>query len=729
MHKLYPYLIFLSALLAGCSPAPRKYQIGVSQCSADIWRDKQNQELRMGAYFHDNVNLRFAAAYDSDERQVQQIDSLVGEGIDLLIVAPNQIATISPAIDRAYDKGIPVIVFERKTNSQKFTAFMGADNYEMGRLMGEYIVSRLNGRGRVMEVKGLEGSSPAIERHKGLLDALGGESGLQVVASLQGDWTEPTAYRSVKEWIAAHPGEQVDLVFGMNDRSAMGARQAFIDARRPLPLFCGIDGLPGQQGGIRLVRDSLLDASYIYPTRGELLLQLALDILEGRPYQKETRLMSAIVTPDNARVLLMESDEVMRQASNIEQLQHMASGYLRQLDSQRAVTLLALALAVLLLLLAAAMWLYHRQRVRMAHERGRLERLQLDFYTQVSHELRTPLTLIEGPLAQLAETAEMKQATPATAAVFDIVRRNARQLSLLVSKMLDGTPAQPAQTPAESASEPCPPAVPAAQPAADGATLLIVDDNADIRLYLRTILQDRYQILEAADGQQGLETARREVPDLIVSDVMMPVMNGLEFCQRVKENVVTSHIPVILLTARALSRHQAEGYRSGADVYLTKPFQPDVLTACIDNQLRCRKVLRDLWQAAPQPSADTDDEGAAAAAAADGPDDAAESPFIARFKAVVEAHLTDSDLSVETIGAELSMSRVQLYRKLKALTGQSPVELLRRARLARARHLLTTTDLTVSEVAYQSGFSAPSYFTKCFKEEYGQLPGDIRQKQ
>ena len=729
MHKLYPYLIFLSALLAGCSPAPRKYQIGVSQCSADIWRDKQNQELRMGAYFHDNVNLRFAAAYDSDERQVQQIDSLVGEGIDLLIVAPNQIATISPAIDRAYDKGIPVIVFERKTNSQKFTAFMGADNYEMGRLMGEYIVSRLNGRGRVMEVKGLEGSSPAIERHKGLLDALGGESGLQVVASLQGDWTEPTAYRSVKEWIAAHPGEQVDLVFGMNDRSAMGARQAFIDARRPLPLFCGIDGLPGQQGGIRLVRDSLLDASYIYPTRGELLLQLALDILEGRPYQKETRLMSAIVTPDNARVLLMESDEVMRQASNIEQLQHMASGYLRQLDSQRAVTLLALALAVLLLLLAAAMWLYHRQRVRMAHERGRLERLQLDFYTQVSHELRTPLTLIEGPLAQLAETAEMKQAAPATAAVFDIVRRNARQLSLLVSKMLDGTPAQPAQTPAESASEPCPPAVPAAQPAADGATLLIVDDNADIRLYLRTILQDRYQILEAADGQQGLETARREVPDLIVSDVMMPVMNGLEFCQRVKENVVTSHIPVILLTARALSHNQAEGYRSGADVYLTKPFQPDVLTACIDNQLRCRKVLRDLWQAAPQPSADTDDEGVAATAAADGPDDAAESPFIARFKAVVEAHLTDSDLSVETIGAELSMSRVQLYRKLKALTGQSPVELLRRARLARARHLLTTTDLTVSEVAYQSGFSAPSYFTKCFKEEYGQLPGDIRQKQ
>ena len=132
-------------VLVSCSGGKVKYRIGVSQCSADIWRDKQNAELRMGAYFHDNIELKFAAAYDSDERQVQQIDSLVNDGIDLLIVAPNQVQTISPAIDRAYDKGIPVIVFERKTSSRKYTAFISADNYEMGRVMGEYIVSRLHG--------------------------------------------------------------------------------------------------------------------------------------------------------------------------------------------------------------------------------------------------------------------------------------------------------------------------------------------------------------------------------------------------------------------------------------------------------------------------------------------------------------------------------------------------------------------------------------------------------
>ena len=199
----------------------------------------------MGAYFHDNVELCFAAAYDSDERQVQQIDSLVGEGIDLLIVAPNQVATISPAIDRTFDKGIPVIVFERKTNSQKYTAYMGADNFEMGHLMGEYVASRLKGKGRVVEVMGLKGSSPAIERHKGFNESLGAFPGIEVIATLQGDWTEPTAYEMVKQWLDQHADEKVDLVFGMNDRSAMGARKAFLEKGKTLPLFCGIDGLPG----------------------------------------------------------------------------------------------------------------------------------------------------------------------------------------------------------------------------------------------------------------------------------------------------------------------------------------------------------------------------------------------------------------------------------------------------------------------------------------------------
>ena len=719
MQKLIFSLSILLAVCCGCTSQKKPYTIGVSQCSGDIWREKQNAELLMSSYLHDNVKLSFATAYDSDERQVQQIDSLVNSGIDLLIVAPNQIATITPAIDRAYDSGIPVIVFERKTDSQKFTAFMSADNYEMGRQMGEFVASQLKGTGRVMEIMGLKGSSPAIDRHKGFTDALSNHPGIELVATLQGDWTEQSAYQAV----ADYRGDlsHIDFVFGQNDRMAMGARRAMMDNGNNTQHFCGIDGLPGEDGGIRLVRDSILDASYIYPTHGDRLLQLALDILDGKPYEKETHLMSALVTRDNANVLLMQSEEIMRQTAYLNQLYKQADTYLQELDTQRTATWLFVGLIIVLLLFIVFIYYYFIQKARLAHERTKMEREQLDFYTQVSHELRTPLTLIEGPLAQLAETRDIQEASPEAAGMFDIVRRNTHQLTALVSKMLDQqhTKEPPGNETIQLSESTLPSAAPAtANVPADttdenaAATLLIVDDNADIRTYLRTILQGRYQLLEAADGQEGLNTAREQVPDLIVSDVMMPVMNGLEFCQQVKDDMATSHIPVILLTARALNQHQIEGYRSGADAYITKPFQADLLLARIENLLHSRLRLKSLFGSA-EPAQKT---------AAEEPQD----PFIDKFRSVVETHMSNSELSVEEISAEMGLSRVQLYRKVKALTGQTPNEQLRKARLIRGKKLLATTDLTISEVAYKVGFTAPSYFTKCFKDEFGVLPGEAR---
>ena len=714
-------------LLASCSQDAKKYRIGVSQCSDDIWRDKQNSELQIGAYFHDNVELRFAAAYDSDERQIQQIDSLVSTGIDLLIVAPNQVSTISPAIDRAYDKGIPVIVFERKTNTKKYTAYMGADNYEMGHLMGEYVATRLNERGKIIEVMGLKGSSPAIERHNGFREAIAQHPGIQVVATLQGDWTEPTAYNTVKQWLDKNKGEKIDLVFGMNDRTAMGARKAFEEVGGSLPLFCGIDGLPGENGGIRLVQDSLLDASYIYPTHGDQLLQLAVDILEGKPYEKETNLMSALVTQDNARVLLMESEEIMRQSSNLEQLHEKASQYLDQLGNQRTLIFVALAAILLLLALLAGIYMYYLQRARIQDERMLMEREQLDFYTQVSHELRTPLTLIQGPLDQLLRTNDFRDATDNARELFSIVRRNTQHLTSLINKMLDaqvGTPIQEmtsAQVDAITVSQPI--AAPAVVPEQDedAPTVLIVDDNADIRTYLRSILQGQYRLLEAEDGKRGLELAREQVPDLIVSDVMMPVMNGLEFCQQVKKDDISSHIPVILLTARALEKHQIEGYESGADAYITKPFSPELLLARIDNLLQSRHQLKDLWGMKPVTEASvTPPQGTAVATTP------IEDAFISRFKNMVEERLSDNNLSIEDLAADMGLSRVQLYRKVKALTGNTPVDLLRKARLAQAQKLLQESTLSVSEIAYQVGFASPSYFTKCYKDEFDTVPGEAR---
>lgn len=714
-------ILFLAALpliFLACTDQRPKYVIGVSQCSEDIWRNKLNDELKIGTYFHDGVELRFASADDSDEKQIEQIRQFVRDGIDLLIVAPNQVTTVSSAIDEVFDKGIPVIVFDRKTNSEKFTAYIGADNFEMGRLMGEYIATQLKGTGRVLEIMGLKGSSPAIERHNGFESALKDYPNITLVASLQGNWTEESAIKAIQDY----QGDltNIDFVFGQNDRMAIGASKALL---QPNTKYCGIDGLPGEGNGIDCVKDSLLEASYIYPTHGDEVLQLAMNILEGKPYQKENPLMASLITRDNANVLLLQNEEMVRQGNYLDQLHQRSDAYLKQLGNQRIVLVLAIAFIFLLLVLMIITYRYHLQKARIAEERIIMEHEQLDFYTQVSHELRTPLTLIEGPLSQLAETKDIQQAGAEASGLFAIIQRNTHQLTQLINKMLnvqatgsidDLTASMQEPTPLESHSK----TEETEQPHAENpSTVLIVDDNADIRAYLHTILQDRYQVNEAANGQQGLAIANEIVPDLIVSDVMMPVMNGLEFCQRVKSGTATSHIPVILLTARALSQHQIEGYESGADAYITKPFSADVLLARIGNLLKNRIVLKNLFGV--ENNKDHEETGNAPQTIIK------EDAFLLKFRDFVEKNMADSDLSVETIGAELGLSRVQLYRKVKALTGLSPVELLRTARLQKGRELLQNTDKNVSEVAYEVGFTAPSYFTKCFKDEFGISPSDL----
>ena len=515
--------VVCSGMFMACTKSGPRYLIGVSQCSEDIWREKLNRELQVGTYFHDGVELRFSSADNSDERQIEQIDQFVRDGIDLLIVAPNQVATVTPAIDRAYDSGIPVIVFDRKTNTEKFTAYIGADNREMGRMMGEYVAAQLKGRGHVLEIMGLRGSSPAIERHEGFVEVLGNYPDIDLVASLQGDWTGESAYEAVSQY----DGDlsSIDYVFGQNDRMAMGARRAFENAGHTA-LFCGIDGLPGESGGIELVRDSLLTASCIYPTHGDEVLQLAVDILEGRPYEREGSLATALVTPSNANVLLLQSHEMERQSAYLDQLYAKSSGYLEQLNAQRTITLLALCGVGLLLLTIVLSYLYHRGKINIRRERV---------------------------VNNLWNMEDKMKASPETFKGGDVQ--------------------------------------------ADSSAVCTATDSAPL-------------------------------PD-------------------------QPHLP-------------ADGEASG-------------------------------------------------------------SLFITRFREVVEKHLSDSELSVEDLAADMNLSRVQLYRKVKSITGSSPVELLRTARLNRGYQLLLSTDKSVSEVAYAVGFTAPSYFTKCFKDEFGKSPTDMKQ--
>lgn len=244
--------------------------------------------------------------------------------------------------------------------------------------------------------------------------------------------------------------------------------------------------------------------------------------------------------------------------------------------------------------------------------------------------------------------------------------------------------------------------------------LLIVEDNFDMRSYIRQSLEPHFRIVEAANGRLGLDFALEQVPDLILSDVMMPEMDGLELCRQVKADPRTSHIPVILLTAKADVENRIEGLTRGADVYLAKPFHREELLIHVQNLIELRRQLHARYRD-PDALAPTED-----------PDIQMEDAFIRQLTGLIETHLSDETFRVPQICRAIGMSQAQVYRKIKALTGQSAGNFVRSIRLRKALHLLRTSSLNVSEVAYEVGFSDPAYFSRTFKEEFGMSPSEAR---
>lgn len=904
----------VSLCLASCGggEAHKRFVVGVSQCSEDTWRDKLNEELRIAATYYD-VDLQIKSANDDVRLQTEQINRFVEQGVDLLVVAPGQVS-ISPAIDKAYEKGIPVIVFDRRTHSDKYTAYIGANNHEIGASMAEFMANANTDGTKVVELCGLSSSSPAIERGEGFDSVAALRPNIDIVKKVYADWTEEGAYH-VMDSLLNTPYPAFNSIFAHNDRMAMGARRAVVKhGIDPKTIkLCGIDAMPQQGGGMQLVAEGKLFASSIYPTRGDEVMRLAMKILTHKPYDRENRLSSALVTEANARVLLMQNDETTRQQGHLSELRNRVDKTVNDFKTQRIYLLIMLGALLLLGLAYIYVVNANRAKARMNRQLAdsveqqrqmtkhieELTHTQLQFFTNISHELRTPLTLIAGPTEQLLED---KTVQGTHRRMLQMVERNTKILIQLVSEILDfrkvqnnkavlklnrfnlaetlrlwaddfdavtsrkgitvkvDAPADAAQatviadrdklarvffnlmsnavkyTPkdgtititlrhnggsffftmnndsvktiskddlphiferfyqpkgsiggtgiglalvkanvdlhhgsisvtstqeegttfsitlpdTQEGYDPdadndgnkdnstkaeqgyvddsyAPVNVEAAEKAeritnaedfdADRPLVLIIDDNNGMRAYLRSILQDHYNVSEAVNGQQGLERARREVPKLVVCDVMMPVMDGLEFTRRLKADTATSHIPVILLTARSLSEQREEGYGTGADSYLTKPFTGSLLLARIDNLIHSRTLLRSLFSGNSKEE-EKEEEMLGAQ----------DQTFVTRLREVIRDNMGDSDFSVERIGEEIGLSRVQLYRKVKALTGQTPVELLRKARLERSRRLIEKTEKSVSEIAYEVGFTSPSYFNKCFKDEFGISPGAMREK-
>lgn len=666
--------------------------------------------------------------------------------------------------------------------------------------------------------------------------------------------------------------------------------------------FVGIDALPGKGNGLELVLDSVLDATFIYPTNGDKVMQLAMDILEKRPYPKETVMNTAVVDRTNAHVMQLQTTHISELDNKIETLNGRIGGYLSRVATQQVVMYGSL---VILLLVAGLLLVVYKslrsknrlnkelfqqkqqleeqrdQLIQLSHQLEEATHAKLVFFTNISHDFRTPLTLVADPVEHLLAD---KTLSGDQHRMLMLIQRNVNILLRLVNQILDfrkyengkmeftpvsvdilssfegwnesfqavarkkhihfsfdsmpetdyhtladmekleriyfnllsnafkftpengkiavrlsslnkedkrwirftvantgsmisaehirnvfdrfykidmhhagsgiglalvkafvemhgGTIAVesdeklgtiftvelPVQSCETVATEPDDILVSPDFRTTDillteeeelvkgydssKPSVLVIDDNEDIRSYVHTLLHTDYTVIEAADGSEGIRKAMKYVPDLIISDVMMPGIDGIECCRRLKSELQTCHIPVILLTACSLDEQRIQGYDGGADSYISKPFSSQLLMArvrnLIDSHRRLKQFFGDGQTLAKEDVCDMDKD------------------FVERFKSLIEEKMGDSGLNVEDLGKEMGLSRVQLYRKIKSLTNYSPNELLRIARLKKAASLLASSDMTVAEIGYEVGFSSPSYFTKCYKEQFGESPTDF----
>ena len=828
---------------------------------------------------------------------------------------------MTPIVEEAYQKGIPVILVDRKILSDKYTAYIGADNYEIGRAVGNYIASSLKGKGNVVELTGLGGSTPAMERHQGFMAAISNFPDIKLIDKADAAWEREPAEVEMDSMLRRHP--KIDAVYAHNDRIAPGAYQAAKKVGREKEMiFVGIDALPGKGNGLEMVLDSVLNATFIYPTNGDKVMQLAMNILEKKPYPRETVMNTAVVDRTNAHVMQLQTTHISELDQKIETLNGRIGGYLSRVATQQVVMygglVILLLVAGLLLVVYKSLRAKNRlnkelseqkkqleeqrdkleeqrdQLIQLSHQLEEATHAKLVFFTNISHDFRTPLTLVADPVEHLLADHTLSGDQHR---MLMLIQRNVNILLRLVNQILDFrkyengkmeyTPVQvdvlssfegwnesflavarkkhihfsfdnmpdtdyhtladmekleriyfnllsnafkftpengkitvrlssltkedtrwirftiantgsmisaehirsifdrfykidmhhagsgiglalvkafvelhkgtisvesdekqgtvftvdlPVQTCETILAEdslkssisavPLNPASPGSPASSDlneslvveeeelekgydssKPSVLVIDDNADIRSYVLGLLHTDYTVIEAADGSEGIRKAMKYVPDLIISDVMMPGIDGIECCRRLKSELQTCHIPVILLTACSLDEQRIQGYDGGTDSYISKPFSSQLLLArvrnLIDSHRRLKQFFGDGQTLAKEDVCDMDKD------------------FVEKFKALIEAKMGDSNLNVEDLGKDMGLSRVQLYRKIKSLTNYSPNELLRIARLKKAASLLASSDMTVAEIGYEVGFSSPSYFTKCYREQFGESPTDL----
>ncbi|HEX8506009.1 MAG TPA: substrate-binding domain-containing protein, partial [Hymenobacter sp.] len=451
------YLILL-LLAGGCaSPTPPpSYRIGFSQCTnGDAWRQAMLAGMQKELSFHPEASFRMKDAHDDSKLQEQHIKEFLREGIDLLIVSANEAEPITPIVEEVFNRGIPVVILDRRTTSKLYSAYVGGNNLEVGQTAGNYVSSLLRQHGNVLEVLGAAGASPAVDRHLGFTQGLATYPGLHLTAHVQGDWKRPSVIQALPVVLRAHP--EVNLIFAHNDRMALGAyqvcKQLGLDRRIRI---VGVDGLAGPQGGIQLVQDKILTATLLYPPGGEEAIRTAMKILRKQPYDKENILSTMVIDSTNVLTMKMQTEKLGSQQQDIQRQQRLLQAQLATYTSQQTVLYILVAALLGAMVLGVVVWRAFRVNRRITRqlagqnqeirsqrnqiqafaERARVEtEAKLRFFTNFSHELRTPLTLIMGPVEELLTNGA--DLSVAQRHDLGLVRRNTQRLLQLVNQLLD----------------------------------------------------------------------------------------------------------------------------------------------------------------------------------------------------------------------------------------------------------------------------------------------------
>jgi ABC-type sugar transport system substrate-binding protein len=304
--------IALPVILAACNETEKQqaFTIGFSQCvESDAWRKTMLEEMRRELTFHPNVRFIYRQADGSSEKQVSQVKELIKEDIDILIISPNEAEPLTPVVEEVFNQGTPVIVVDRKISSPSFTAFVGGDNYQIGRMAGEYAANLLKGKSNIIEITGLPKSTPAIERNRGFMDAIKNHPQLTISRKLNGEWYKQKAKTEITPIVSS--GERVDLVFAQNDMMASGTYEVFRSNGRPIPKIIGVDGLPCNGCGMEFVSEKMITATMLYPTGGEEAIRLAMKILNKQPFDKENKLQTTVIDSTNVKLMQLQANKVI----------------------------------------------------------------------------------------------------------------------------------------------------------------------------------------------------------------------------------------------------------------------------------------------------------------------------------------------------------------------------------------------------------------------------------